>query len=985
MKRIHLKKILLFFVTLFLFSVEIAAQEKNKITGIVTDASGEALIGVTVVEVGTSNGTITGLDGDYTITLQNGSKLQFSFIGYATATLSTSNQSVLNVTLDEDSQLIDEVVVVGYGVQSKKDLTGAIAVVGSEEMKGSPVTDFGTAIAGRTPGVQVISSSGKPSAGFSIRVRGATSVNAGNEPLYIVDGVPTTDTKSINQSDIESISVLKDASSAAIYGSSGANGVVLITTKRGRQGDAKVELSTSVGLSTPPAQLGVLNTAQYGELLSELGYPSYDTNVYNANINWQDQMYSNALYQNYQLSVSGGTEKTSYYFGGGFVDQEGIIAPSSFRRYNVRANVDSNIKKWFKMGANMSYNFINDVDVSDGSSENVILKTLTTPSIVGEYNELGQYMTLPFLSSLENPYAGIKDYTKDYISHNLTSNVFIELLFTEHLKLRSSLGLNVTTSRYKEFLDPFLSDWGRNQMGSAKYNTSFSNELINENILSYTRKIEDHNFMAMGGFIAQRRQYEGAQTTSRGFTSNKLQNVSAGTILVKPNEWYGANTNASFLARATYDYKSRYLATVNFRADGSSKFGKNNKWGYFPSFSFGWRMSSEEFMSPAEGWLDDLKVRTGWGLVGNDGVGNYSAYGIYGIGANYNVDNVILPGYYQSQIGNDKLKWEKTSQANIGVDFSAFGGRLIATLDAYYKYTTDLLLSVKLPQTSGFDSGMQNIGSISNKGVEFQISSVNIDREFKWATDFNISTNVNNVVDMANVSDIYTGGLDKKIGANASIIREGESLGSFYGYKAHGVNPDNGRMMYENAEGMLVYENELNENTDRRIIGNAQAKLLYGLNNTFSWKGIELSFFFQGSYGNDIYNAARMFTEGMFDSRNQSDAVLNRWQNPGDYTAIPRAEKDKYPLVSSRFIEDGSYLKLKNLKLAYTLPANITRKALIDNLTFYVSGENLLTFTQYSGYDPEVNIGGGSATAMGIDQGVFPHAQTYSLGAVITF
>ncbi len=783
--------------------------------------------------------------------------LQYSFLGYLSQEKRIGDNRMLNVTLEEDVKKLDEVVVVGYSVQKKKDITGAVSTVLAKDIENIPVNDFGSALAGRSAGVQVITPSGKPNEGFSIRVRGATSINAGNEPLYVVDGVPTSDTKTINPSEIESITVLKDASSAAIYGNAGANGVVLITTKRGRKGEAQIELNAYYGFSERAKRIDVLNKDEYQDLLSDLGYPAMDTSVYNANI-----------------------------------------------------------EKWVKIGTNLSYSKINDVDVSDGNSETVILQAITTPSVVGKYNADGTFPTLPFLSSLENPLSAVESYTRDYVYHKLLGNLYAEISFTPDLKLKTSMGIEMGASRYKEFLDPFSSAWGRNQQGQASYNTSLNYKWINEEILTYTKKIGDHSFSALAGFVASRYVGESANSSIRGFSDNKIHSMNAGTVLNKPSEDYGASTNASVLGRVTYDYQNKYLATVNFRADGSSKFGVNNRWGYFPSFSLGWRLTGEEFMKPLD-WLSDLKLRVGWGQVGNDQVGYYSSYGIYGIGANYNMDGVILPGYYQSQIGNDKLRWERTTQTNVGLDFSFLNGRMTLTADAYYKKTTDLLLMVKLPQTSGFDSGMQN--------------------------------------------------------------------GSFYGFQAAGVNPQNGRMMYEKANGMLVYEEDLSADEDRRILGCAQPKFLYGINNVFSYKNFDLSFFFQGSYGNDIYNATRMFTEGMFDSRNQSDRVLMRWRNPGDYTTVPRAEKDKYPAISSRFVEDGSYFKLKNVKLSYTLPRPLTRKALMDRVTVYISGDNLVTFTNYRGYDPEVNIGGGSSSAMGIDQGVFPHARTYILGATIVF
>ncbi len=962
-----------------------SARESLTVTGTVFSSDGEPLVGATVIEQGVNNGVTTDLKGEFSLTLVgNGRKLTVSFMSYETQTINLGARSHIDVVLESDIKQLDEVVVVGYGVQSKKDLTGAISVVKASDMENIPVVDFGSAIAGRTSGVQVLSSSGKPGSGFSIQIRGASSINASSEPLYILDGVPTTDTQNINPADIESISILKDASSAAIYGSAGANGVVIITTKRGRSGEANVQLNIQRALSLPPSEVDVLNTEQYNELLTELGYPAYDTDVYNANINWQDEMYDVANMSTYQVSISGGDDRGSYYVSGSVVDQEGIIAPSSYKRYSLRVNADNMVKNWLKVGTNISYSHTDDVTISEGSSTDVMLSCIATPSVVDRYDEDGTFMTLPFLSSMENPYSGVYDYTKDYFKDNIYATAYAELDLAAGLKFKSSFGITVSSSRYKEFLDPFMSDWGLNQEGEATYNSGFSNSWINENTLAYNKEVNNHRYSLLGGFVLSETQSEGANVSVNGFSSNKLTTLNAGTTLSAPSEYYDAYSNASVLLRSTYDYNSKYLATLNFRADGSSKFGSENRWGYFPSFSLGWRINSEDFMSSAT-WVDDLKLRTGWGIVGNDGVGSYSSYGIYGVGANYNIDGDILSGYYQSQIGNNELRWEKTSQINIGADFTAYKGRLSATLDVYNKTTTDLLLMVSLPESSGFDSGMQNIGEVSNKGIEFQVSTVNIDRAVKWRTDITLSKNINEVIDMGSTPAIYTGGLDKKISGYTSIVTEGEALGTFYGYKAHGVNVENGRMMYENAEGRLVYEEDLSEDADRVVIGNAQAKLLYGISNVVTWKNLELSIFLQGSYGNDVFNASRMFTEGMFDSRNQSTAVLDRWQNPGDYTSMPRAEKDLYPIISSRFVEDGSYLKIKTLKLSYSLPSSLLSRINITQAMIYFAAENLYTFTNYSGTDPELNIAGSSATAMGIDQGGYPHAQVLSIGAVISF
>lgn len=957
----------------------------RKVSGRVTDKEGEPLIGATVRVKDSKEAAVTDLDGNYTIQVpENRSALTFTYVGYAPTTRQLSGASKLDVAMAEDITNLNEMVVVGYSSQKKKDITGSVSTIESSDIENIPVNDFGSALAGRAPGVQVISANGKPNEGFSMRIRGATSINAGNEPLYVVDGVPTSDTKTISPSEIETITVLKDASSAAIYGNAGANGVVLITTKQGKKGKAQVSLNVYGGWSQVQKKYKVLNDAQFCDLLTDLGYPEYDRNVFNADIDWQDEVFRTGTMQNYQLSVSGGTDNTLYYVSGGFVRNTGVVKGNDFQRLNFKVNLDQKVFKWFDISSHIAYSKIDDRDIGDGSSESVILKAITTPSCVPLYNEDGTFPTLPFLSSLENPLSDIESDNHKWTQHKLMGNVYGDIKFTDWLKLRASIAIDMNFSYYKAFLDPFKSNYGRNEQGKAESNTSLNFKWQNEELLMFDKEFGDHAVTAMAGFVVSHWGGRSMGASTRGFTDTKIQTLDAGTVLDKPWETYNASSNVSWLGRVTYDYAGRYLATVNFRADGSSKFSKNNRWGYFPSFSLGWRISSEKFMDNVD-WINDLKLRVGWGQVGNDQVGCYSSYGIYGLGANYNADDVILTGYYQSQLGNDKLRWERTSQTDIGVDFSVLNGRINFTADFYYKKTSDLLLMVNLPQSTGFDSGMQNIGNVVNKGMEFQISSRNLTGPLVWTTDVNLSFNRNKVTNMAGSPEIFTGWLDKKISGTASIVREGEPLGSFYGYNAVGVDPENGRMMYEKVNGMIVYEEDLSADEDRQIIGCAQPKLLYGINNSLSWRNFEFSIFFQGSYGNDVFNATRMFTEGMFDARNQSDRTLMRWRNPGDYTTVPRAEKDKYPPVSSRFIEDGSYLKLKNLRFAYTLPNSITRKALMQKVTFYFSAENLVTWTKYRGYDPEVNIGGGSSTAMGIDQGSYPHCRTYTLGATIVF
>ena len=789
-----------------------------KIEGSVRDSQTDELLpGVNVMVKGSSIGAMTNIDGAFSITVQKGSVLEFSFIGYEKQEYGVKGNAKIQVELNPVGIAMDEVIVVGASMK-KSDLTGSVARVTDKTLQQIPTADLNTALQGKVAGV-FIQNSAKPGEAASIKIRGNNSIQYGTSPIYVIDGLLVDQGfEMLNPNDIATIDVLKDASATAIYGARGANGVVLITTKRGRKGEAQIELNAYYGFSERAKRIDVLNKDEYQDLLSDLGYPAMDTSVYNANIDWQDEMFRNAAMQNYQLSISGGNEKSLYYISAGFIKQDGIVKPSSFERMNFKINLEQELKKWVKIGTNLSYSKINDVDVSDGNSETVILQAITTPSVVGKYNADGTFPTLPFLSSLENPLSAVESYTRDYVYHKLLGNLYAEIAFTPDLKLKTSMGIEMGASRYKEFLDPFSSAWGRNQQRQASYNTSLNYKWINEEILTYTKKIGDHSFSALAGFVASRYVGESANSSIRGFSDNKIHSMNAGTVLNKPSEDYGASTNASVLGRVTYDYQNKYLATVNFRADGSSKFGVNNRWGYFPSFSFGWRLTGEEFMKPLD-WLSDLKLRVGWGQVGNDQVGYYSSYGIYGIGANYNMDGVILPGYYQSQIGNDKLRWERTTQTNVGLDFSFLNGRMTLTADAYYKKTTDLLLMVKLPQTSGFDSGMQNVGSVVNKGLEFQLTTRNLTGELKWTTDFNISTNKNEVTDMAGSPAIFTGSLDKKISGNVSIIQKGQALGSFYGFQAAGVNPQNGRMMYEKANGMLVYEEDLSADEDTPLSG----------------------------------------------------------------------------------------------------------------------------------------------------------------------
>ena len=976
--------------------------QSSVVKGVVKDSNGEPLLGVNVLVKGTTIGAVTDIDGNFSFEAPAGCTLVISYIGFESQEVKVKGNAPLNIILKEDSEALDEVVVVGYGVQKKSDVTGALSSVKGDDLTKLSISRTDQALQGQMAGVMVQNSVAAPGESPNIIIRGGNSLKGENAPLVVIDGVLGGDLSLIDPNDITSIEVLKDASSTSIYGSRGANGVIMVTTKRGQTGKPTVSYSGYVSLSQVSKKMDMLNGQELYGLLKEAQekYPTtalkipewIDPNNLN-NTDWQDEVFRTAPITGHSLSVSGGTETTRYSLSGNYLMHQGIVKNSDFNRAGIRANIEQKLGKKVTVGAlinasrsSSSNASVNQMNGSDGGG--VTFSALGFGPLVPVYKEDGSLSgPLKDGAQMNNPVALINDQVVDKFRNYFQGTAFLEWEILSGLKFKTAWTYTYSDRKQRQFTsgENLLSYKGQ---GYAYMNDQETTNWLGENTLTYSKTFnKDHSLNVVAGFTAEASDYFNNNSSGKGFDIESLGYWNMGlanSSLLSVASGGNHSAIASWLGRVNYAYKGKYLASVSFRADGSSKFGVNNRWGYFPSFSLGWRLTGEEFMKPLD-WLSDLKLRVGWGQVGNDQVGYYSSYGIYGIGANYNMDGVILPGYYQSQIGNDKLRWERTTQTNVGLDFSFLNGRMTLTADAYYKKTTDLLLMVKLPQTSGFDSGMQNVGSVVNKGLEFQLTTRNLTGELKWTTDFNISTNKNEVTDMAGSPAIFTGSLDKKISGNVSIIQKGQALGSFYGFQAAGVNPQNGRMMYEKANGMLVYEEDLSADEDRRILGCAQPKFLYGINNVFSYKNFDLSFFFQGSYGNDIYNATRMFTEGMFDSRNQSDRVLMRWRNPGDYTTVPRAEKDKYPAISSRFVEDGSYFKLKNVKLSYTLPRPLTRKALMDRVTVYISGDNLVTFTNYRGYDPEVNIGGGSSSAMGIDQGVFPHARTYILGATIVF
>ncbi|MBW6497853.1 MAG: TonB-dependent receptor [Bacteroidales bacterium] len=956
--------------------------QTRTITGRIIDIYGDPLPGVTIVIKGTTQGTVTNFDGFYSLSgVTDETVLVISFIGMLTEEVKVGNQSRIDISLNYDLLGLDEVVVIGYGTQRRGNITSAVAVISEDAFTSRPNSQFGNLIQGKAAGVQVLAPSGKPSAGFNIRIRGTSSISAGSEPLYVVDGMPTTDTRAINPADIENITILKDAASAAIYGAQGANGVVLITTRRGKEGAPRFELSSYVGFSSVWRTLEVLNSEQYRDLMTELGRNT-NWSLYNANTDWQNEIFKMGMSQNYQFSVSGRNDQTGYYLSAGWVEQEGAVRSSSMDRFNFKMNLDQKVNEWLTFGSNISYSDYFDVDVNDNQAVNqggVILGMLSTPPNIGIYNEDGTFTSNPF-QDWENPVSSTDGSERGYKSRRLLGNIFSEVNLFPDLQWRTNLGIEHSNSAYSYFLDPFRTSYGRARQGISQYNTDNYNFWILENLLTYSRTFNEHSFSAMGGAVLQKSQWENSAIERIGFASDAIITPNAGATIQNATASKAEKANASLISRFNYDYASRYLLTANFRVDGSSSFGPGNRWGYFPSFSAGWRISDEEFM-PEWDFLTDLKIRAGWGMVGNDNIPGYAFLGRVGVGANYPIGGVILPGTYPASIENRNLKWEATEQTNIGMDFTFFEARLLFSADAYIKNTSDLLLFINLPHLTGFSNGLLNVGKLENRGIEFEISSRNFTRDFIWNTDFNISFNRNKVIDVVG-QEIIGGSVAGR--GDVSYSREGEPLGLFYGYIAGGVDPATGMMYYINQDGESVF-NPTPE--DRTIIGDPNPDFLFGLSNSFAYRNFDLSVFVQGSYGNDIFNATRIETEGMLDAKNQSRTVLNRWRAPGQETDIPRAVADNTDnsILSTRFVEDGSYLRVKSITLGYELPSSVIQKLNIKNLRFHVSAENLLTFTNYSGYDPEVNAFGTSNIALGVDYGTYPHTRNLIFGVNVSF
>lgn len=834
---------------------------------------------------------------------------------------------------------------------------------------------------------------------MTVRIRGASSIASSNDPLYVVDGVPVGEGSYaiayLSPNDIESMSILKDASSAAIYGSRGANGVVLITTRQGKVSSGpQINFSAYCGISNVTKTYDVLNVEQYRDLMNEINVGVNLPEGLKDETDWFDETYRTGISQNYQVSVSNANDRMKYYLGAGYSDEQGIFRVAYNKRYNVKASFESDLFKWISVGANVAYSHYRNNGIISGTGSNragVVLSVINTPTYAKVWDETNPdwYWDDFYGANLTTPEENMARTENNYSeTDRLLLTGYATIKFHKNLNFKSTVTMDRRWVHSFEFLDPIHTSYGRSQHGTASDTRSDDMRMVYDNILTYNNTWGGkHNFEAMGGTSATTSKWE-QLSGSRSYFSpdygNALWGLSGGNNggLRGQSQDFAEWAIMSYLARVSYNYDSKYYVTVNFRADGSSKLAPGHKWGYFPSASAAWRLSAEPWLKDVP-WLSDLKLRVGWGQSGNQsGLGDYAWVQTYGT----NYYNWTEEQYAQAvptlggktNIGNRELTWETTTQTNVGIDFAVLDNKLTFTLDGYYKYTKDLLLNVPMPDPN--PSLFRNEGEMSNWGLEFALSSVNFDRKgFRWTTDFNISMNRNRLEKLDLQQVYYYATTSEALSESVIRMTPGQPLSMFWGYKALGVDPETGMMIYEDISG----DGKISD-VDKQYIGNANPDFIFGMTNTLSWKGINLSFLITGSVGNDIYNASKIEMVGMYTGANQITDVLRRWRVPGQITDIPKAGELDNLRASTRWVEDGSYLKIKNITLSYDITHPKLKKANISRIQPYITLDNMITFTNYSGYDPEMSQWS-DAYQTGIDWGTYPNIRTVIFGVNIDF
>lgn len=1026
-----------------ILTINLYAQNTT-LKGVIVDETDTPLIGATVQVKGTSTGSITDFDGNYTIKANKGAVITFSYIGYKTQEIKFTGQPTVNIKMVPDNQTLDEVVVVGYGTMKRSDLTGSVASIAAKDVEGFKTSSVAGALGGQIAGVQITSTDGTPGAGFSINIRGVGTLTGDSSPLYIVDGFEVDDIDYLSNSDIESIEILKDASSSAIYGARAANGVVLISTKSGKIGKPIINYNGSASYRKISKKLDVLSPYEFVKLQGEVNskysdsyfktgnddngnpyrYQSLDDYIGVSGVNWQDETFNPTWSQDHSLSIMGGTEDTKYNASFSRYIENGIFKNSGFNKTTGKFRLDQKLSKSLSFNFTVNYALTNREGVGtsgDSGRFNMLAQILSARPTGGlkltDEELLASAIDPEMLESGEslaqvNPVKQTESVTNNKRAEMWSGNASATWQIIKGLTFKTSGTYNTTNNRTdifykdgsKEAYRNGQKPYGRTQMGRDVRWT-------NSNNLTWKQKVKKHNYDIMLGHEVSFKSTEYLLGEAMDFPFDNLGNdyLGLGATPSRVESSYSEKTLLSFFARGNYNYDNRYLFTTTVRADGSTVFSNKNKWGFFPSFSAAWRVSEEAFMKDVE-WVSNFKVRLGWGIVGNDRISNYLSMDLYEANK-YGIGNNTVTVLTPKQLKNANLKWEGASSVNLGVDLGFFDNRLNVTADFFIKDTKDLLLAQSLAHVTGFDSQMQNIGKIQNKGIELSFNSTNIQtRNFTWQTNFNISFIKNTLKGLASgVESMYArSGFDSNFTAYDYIATVGQSLGLIYGYEFDGIyqssdfytTPDNQLILKEgitnNARygtvkpGVVKYKDQDGDGiittNDRTVIGNAMPKWYGGITNTFNYKGIDFSFMFQFNYGNDIYNATRLYaTQSRSGRRNMLAEVADRWSPTNASNKVPSQDGYIVNDVYSRFIEDGSFLRLKNITLGYTLPHKWTRKFHASKLRIYATGQNLFCISGYSGYDPEVNSASSNPMTPGLDWGAYPKSRVFTFGIDLQF